>query len=338
MTDAALLFHHYGVLGIALIVFAKRMGVPVPAMPFLLLAGARGAHDTAFALHAVLGACAAAVAADGAWFIAGRRFGRGMLALVCRISIAPDTCIRRSELAFARRGSATVLLAKFVPGVAGLAPPLAGALGMSAVRFTGLNLAGTLLWVGGGVAAGMLLHRQVMQVVKALQDLGSLALPVVVVAVGAYLGWLSLRRRMMTRAAARTPRIAPQQVAEKMARGERLLLVDVRGPEPVLEQRIPGAVHAFLDDQVDASIPADAGVQLVVYCDCPSDVSAARVATRLRKRGLRPLVLAGGFPAWQAAGLPVEPAPHAAPAAGAQAILTHPAAGTQPARAAAGSP
>lgn len=325
MTDAALLFHHYGELGIALIVFAKRMGIPVPALPFLLLAGAQGVRDPVFALNAAGGALAAAVVADGLWFVAGRRFGAGMLALVCKISLSPDTCIRKSELAFARRGSATVLLAKFIPGVAGLAPPLAGALGMSRARFTALNLAGTLLWVGGGVLAGVLLHRQVARIVATVADLGSLALPLFLLLAGAYLLWLSARRALMTLAALRMPRLSPLELAEKLARGERVLPVDVRGPG-LVQQRIPGAIHAFFDRESDGKAPVIAqGVELVVYCDCPNDVTAARVATMLRKRGLPARVLTGGFPAWKAAGLPLEPAQ---PAAGLAA--PHPHAATQP--------
>jgi membrane protein DedA with SNARE-associated domain/rhodanese-related sulfurtransferase len=307
MDDVALLFHHHGVLGIVVVVFAKRMGVPVPAMPFLLLAGARGVHDGVFAVNAAIAACVAAVTADGIWFVAGHRFGRSMLALMCKLSISPDACIHRSELAFTRRGAVTVLLAKFIPGVAGLAPPLAGALGMSAGRFTALNLAGTMLWVGGGVAAGWLLHRQVTQIVTAVHRLGSLALPLFVVATGAYIAWLITRRALMTRAAMRTPRIDPRQVAGKIARGERLALVDVRGPKSTVRQRIPGAIHAFLDHDLNEQlVGVGQGVQLVVYCDCPSDVSAARVAAMLRKRGLPAQVLAGGFASWLAAGLPVE--------------------------------
>lgn len=309
MDDVALLFQRYGVPGIALIVFAKRMGVPVPAMPFLLLAGARGAHDAAFALHVALAVCAAAVVADALWFVAGRRFGRTMLALACKLSLSPDTCIHRSELAFARRGSGAVLLAKFIPGVAGLAPPLAGALGMPATRFNILNLAGTALWTGAGIAAGWVLHREVEQVVLLLQRLGAMALPIVIGALGAYVAWLAARRVLLARAALAAPRLEPHDVAEKIARGEAVVLVDVRGPQSSVDQRIPGAIHAFPDDRFGERL-ADTAPQahLVVYCDCPNDVSAARAVAILRKQGWPAQVLAGGFAAWIAAGLPVEPA------------------------------
>jgi len=305
--DLTNLFHANVVLGIFLIVFAKRMGVPVPGLPFLMLAGARAANDALFALAILLTATLASVLADGLWFLAGRRHGRSVLALVCRIAIAPDTCIRKSELSFAKRGALTVVLAKFIPGVAGLAPPLAGALGMSSANFTVLNLAGTILWAGAGIGAGLVLHEQVAAFVQMLKDLGNQALPVLAGAIVAYIGWLALRRFLVTLAAVKAPRILPQQLAEQIERGDPLVVVDVRGPRLAKESRIPGAVHAESDQALLedlATLPDN--VRLVAYCDCPNDVSAARFVAKLRKQGWSAHVLAGGYLAWQAAGLPLQ--------------------------------
>lgn len=184
----------YGVAAVALAVFAKRMGVPVPALPFLLLAGARGAQEPWFAWLAVAAAAGAGILADALWFEAGRRHGRAVLAIACRISVSPGSCIQRSELAFARHGGAAVLLGKFVPGLAGLAPPMAGALGMPAGRFFGLNAAGTLLWTASGVAAGILFHREVKLLLDTLQRMGSAALPLVLGAFAVYIGWRGVHR------------------------------------------------------------------------------------------------------------------------------------------------
>lgn len=297
----------HGVLVLFLVLFAKRMGVPVPALPLLLLAGARGAGDGVFALGALAAASLASALADGLWFLAGRRYGRAMLSLMCRISISPGSCIRKSELAFSRRGALTVLLAKFIPGVAGLAPPLAGALGMRTGSFTALNFAGTVLWVGSGLAAGLVFHKQVARLLESVQAMGSTALPFLLLALAAWIGWLALRRLLINLSAARAPRLQPHELADKIARGEPLMLVDVRGTGAGPQPRIPGAVHAFLDGELFegfADLPE--GVHLITYCDCPNDISAARAALKLRKRGVPATVLAGGFPAWIAAGLPVE--------------------------------
>lgn len=301
------LFEVHGLTAIFILLFAKRMGVPVPALPVLLLAGARGVQDGLFALQALLAASAAAILADELWFHAGRRYGRSMLALLCRLSLAPGHWIRTSERAFERRGAVAVLLAKFIPGVAGLAPPLAGALGMRTGSFTVLNAAGTLLWVGGGLAAGLLFHRQVAQVVTVLQDMGSAALPALALAVAAYIGWLVLRRLMVVLTVAKAPRVQPQDLAEMIARGEPVVLVDVRGPGTRAGARIAGALQATLDSEAFEGLAAlDPAVPLVTYCDCPSEISAARAALKLRQRGIPAQVLAGGVAAWVEAKLPVE--------------------------------
>jgi membrane protein DedA with SNARE-associated domain/rhodanese-related sulfurtransferase len=299
----------HGLLSLSVVLFLKRMGVPVPALPFLLLAGAQGAQDGAFALMALVSATLASVLADTAWFFGGRRYGRSMLGLMCRISISPGTCIRKSELTFAHRGALTVLLAKFIPGVAGLAPPLAGALGMRPGSFTLLNLCGTALWTGTGIALGLAFHEQVSQVLRWIEQMGRAAVPFVVAAFALYIAWLLARRALVTRAAGKAPRIDREILSEMLARGEPVVLVDVRGAGSPPEARIPGALHASPgSDAFEALSALPSGAQLVTYCDCPDDISAARAALQLSKRGLPVRVLAGGFPGWVAAGLPVEAA------------------------------
>jgi membrane protein DedA with SNARE-associated domain/rhodanese-related sulfurtransferase len=297
-----------GLTTLVVVLFLKRMGVPLPALPFLLVAGAQGADDGLYALEALAVATGAVVLADTAWFLAGRRYGRVMLGLMCRISISPETCIRRSEVGFARRGTMTVLAAKFVPGVSGVTPPLAGALGMRTSYFMLLNLAGTVLWVGSALAVGLVFHAQVGSVVRRLQDMGNAALPYVVAAFALYILWLLARRLVIHRAVSKAPRIAPVALAERLARGEALVLVDVRGAGTPPGERIPGAVFASARDTLDSlpSLPPDA--ELVTYCDCPNDVSAARAALQLARQGARVWVLEGGMPAWVAAGYAVEPA------------------------------
>lgn len=299
-----------GPLTLFLVLFLKRMGVPVPALPFLLLAGAQGAGDGLFALKALLAATAATMVADAAWFLAGRRYGRAMLGLMCRISLSPETCIRRSEVGFARRGVVTVLAAKFIPGVSGIAPPLAGALGMRTSNFLLLNLAGTVLWVGGAMALGLVFHAQVGGVVRWLEAMGNAALPYVVAAFALYLLWLLVRRAVIHHGAGKVPRVEPAELAGMLERGEPVVLVDVRGAGVAPAERIPGAFHASLEGELlqgVSGLPADA--ELVTYCDCPNDVSAARAALKLARQGAQVRVLDGGFPAWVAAGYPVEALP-----------------------------
>lgn len=307
MWDLSTLLQAHGILAMSLALFLKRMGIPIPALPFLLLVGAQSAGDGLLALTALVAATGASVLADTGWFLAGRRYGRAMLALMCRISMSPATCIRRSELSFAKRGDTAVLLAKFVPGVAGLAPPLAGALGMRTARFTALNLVGTVLWTGAGLAAGFLFYREVMRGLGWGQRLGAAALPFAGAVLALYLAWLVTRRALLTRATNRAPRIDAQELADRLRRGENILLVDVRGADLLPPVRLPGSVHAPPGSEAFDGLAATQGhSELVTYCDCPGDVSAARAALDLARRGLPVRVLSGGFDAWRAAGLPVE--------------------------------
>jgi len=307
--DISAFLQAHGILAVSIALFLKRMGIPVPGLPFLLLVGSQGARDGVFLLAALAAATLASVLADTVWFFAGRRYGRRMLGLVCRISISPGTCIRRSELNFERRGSLAVLLAKFIPGVAGLAPPLAGALGMRPSSFTLLNLSGTVLWVGSGMALGLVFHREVARLVLWLQQMGRAALPVAVGALAMYIAWLLVRRLLITRAAGRAPRIHRDLLSEMLRRGDPVVVVDVRGLPSAPQTRIPGAVRATPgSDTFDALSALASGAELVTYCDCPDDISAARAALQLRQRGLPARVLAGGFAGWVGAGLPTEPA------------------------------
>lgn len=322
MWDFSTLFPAHGVLAVSIALFLKRMGVPIPAFPLLLLLGAQAAGDALLAALALAGPTLAAVLADSAWYLAGRRYGRAMLGLMCRISVSPGTCIRRSELSFARRGDTAVLLAKFIPGVAGLAPPLAGALGMRAGRFTALNLAGTVLWIAAGLALGLLLHREVLLVVAWLQRLGAAALPFLGAVFALYVAWLVTRRTLASRAARRAPRIQPRELADRIARGEAILVVDVRGPDVPLPVRLPGSLHAPIGSAAfDALAAVQGHSELVTYCDCPDDATAARAALELGRRGLPVRVLAGGFEAWRAAGLPLDPPETTVPQAGADAAI-----------------
>ena len=300
----------HGVLAVSVALFLKRMGIPVPGLPFLLLVGAQGASNGVFALTALAAATLASVLADTAWFFAGRRYGRRMLGLVCRISVSPGTCIRRSELSFEKRGALTVLLAKFIPGVAGLAPPLAGALGMRSSTFTLLNLSGTVLWTGAGMALGLVFHRQVAQLLVWLQDMGHAALPLIAGALALYFAWLFVRRMLLARAVGKTPRIHRDLLSEMMQRGDPVVVVDVRGLPDTAQGRIPGALHATPGSEAFEALSAlAAGAELVTYCDCPDDISAAHAAIQLRQRGLPVRVLAGGFSGWVDAGFPIESSP-----------------------------
>src|SRR5690348_13169836 len=130
--------HGYWILFAA--VFLEAIGLPLPAALALLIAGgasARGPLDTFYALG---GAFAAMIAGDSLMYVLGRHTGWWLLGLVCPISLSPESCILRSADSFYRRGRAILLVAKFIPGINTMAPPLAGCMNMRFRQFIGLDL------------------------------------------------------------------------------------------------------------------------------------------------------------------------------------------------------
>ena len=303
--DLTDLFSHYGLLAVALAVLLEQLGAPLPSTPVLLLAGVESAQRHGFALQSFVVATVAAMLANGLWFWAGRRLGRRVLATLCRISISPDSCVRQNEASFARRGVLTLVIAKFVPGLSILAPPLAGALGMPARRFLGWNLLGSALWAGVAIAVGRLCHEQIDALLHALSHLGGLALAGAGVALLAYLGWRLWRRAVVRREMRRFERLSPAEVMALRQQGCEVVLVDVRGLPA--GGRIPGSRHLDLGALGDAALAGwPPSAEFVTYCACPDDASAVRAAQWLKQQGRHARVLRGGIDAWTQAGLALE--------------------------------
>jgi membrane protein DedA with SNARE-associated domain/rhodanese-related sulfurtransferase len=299
--DLVNVFTEHGLLALFLGVFIEQIGVPTPALPFFVLAGARAAVDGSFALKALAVGAAAALIADACWYVAGRHFGRAVLTLLCRISLSPDTCVRKSEVSFVRRGAVTVLLAKFLPGISLLAPPLAGALGMRLWQFLILDLAGSLLWGASGIGLGFVFHREVQGVLTRLSDLGGQAAAVLAGAVALYVIVRLWHRLSVARQLKAAPRIEVHELAARLATGEPLVILDVRQSAAQADAlaSIPGALSVTFDELASITFPTlGAEHPIVTFCDCPNDASAARAAMLLRKRGWQARVLRGGYEGW----------------------------------------
>ncbi len=279
-------------------------------MPVVLLAGARAVDDPVFGVHALALAVLACSLADLAWFWAGRRYGYRVLKLLCRISLSPDSCVRQTEANYERRGVATLVIAKFVPGLATVAPPVAGALGLSLSSFLVYNGAGALLWSGTGLILGIVFHSQIDWLLDRLAELGGQALLLVVALVALYVAYRAWDRWRFGRSL-RTARISVEDLYAMMSRGEAPLVLDVRTrTHRALDgRRIPGAQAVDLDDLERTLVGIPRDMSVVVYCACPNEASAVKVALLLRDRGIRGVrPLAGGIDAWAAAGLGLETA------------------------------
>ena len=303
------LFSHYGLLAVFVCVLIEQIGVPIPALPILLLAGVTAAGNAIFALEALAVAALASMMTDSLWFYAGRRYGRRVLGLLCRISISPDTCVRQSELSFARRGVATLIVAKFIPGLSILASPMAGAIGMRTSTFAVCNLAGILLWAGSGISFGLLFYDQARQLLQYLTKLGTSAMFIIACCIVAYIALRIWRRWRVVRFLANVPRLAPSELSELIARGEDLIILDVRAAvmQSAVHQHVPGARHIELADIEAITFDAwSPHARIITYCACPNDASALKAAHHLIKRGRAVSVLRGGIDGWISAGYTLE--------------------------------
>jgi membrane protein DedA with SNARE-associated domain/rhodanese-related sulfurtransferase len=311
------LFTEFGVLVVVANVLLDQIGLPVPAMPTLILAGAIAATSASSALDLFLGAVAACLIANVGWYLAGRRFGSRVMKLLCRISISPDSCVSDTQLRFERWGSGALVVAKFVPGLGLIASPLAGATGMNWLRFVLYTALGATIWVGAGLGTGMLLRPQIEDLLPSLRRLGSAAVALLVTLLVAYIAYKSYRRRQFY-ATLRMARISVTELYQLIEAGATPLIVDVRSATAhALEPRvIPGALRIPLSGIGDHLKQLPRERDIVLYCTCPNEASAAQVAKVLMNHGFKRVrPLHGGLDAWIAAGYSAEARPAPGPAA-----------------------
>ncbi len=302
------LIAQYGLALVFVNVLLERAGLPLPATPTLLICGARAATGRLSAWAILSLSLIACVIGDTLWYIAGRYYGRRVMKLLCRVSLSPDSCVRTTENRFERWGRLTLVVAKFVPGLSTVARPLAGAMRLSLGSFELLNGFGSLLWAGAALETGMLFQTQIGMLLLRLRDLGTIAGELTLVAVILYVAYKWWERRRYN-AALRLPRISAEELRQLMRDGKAPVIVDVRSALGREHDRrcIPGALEMSLDEisMRIGEFPDDR--EVVFYCACPNEASAALAARKLIDRGhgrVRPL--RGGIEAWAAAGYDVE--------------------------------
>jgi membrane protein DedA with SNARE-associated domain len=267
MNEAIQFLIHHGYTVLFVWVFAEQLGLPLPAAPLLLAAGAlAGAGQLTLALAIAL-ALLAAVLADLFWYELGRRRGSKVLRLLCRISLEPDSCVRQTEEMFARHGARSLLVAKFIPGLGTVAPPLAGIFRMRLSRFLIFDILGTALWAGTFTGLGLLFSDQLERLATSALELGTWLIVVLVASLAAYIGWKYVQRQRFIRQL-RIARITPDELKHKLDAGEVVIIVDLRHSldfegEPLI---IPGALQLSPEqlEQRHHEIPRERDI--VLYC------------------------------------------------------------------------
>jgi membrane protein DedA with SNARE-associated domain len=261
-----LLLRH-GYLLLFVYVLAVALGLPIPADPLLLLMGAMvGNHRYVF-LTSLLAAVIATLVGDIVWYELGRFRGRAVLGLLCRLSLEPDTCVRKTEAAFARRGAGALLFAKFVPGMGLVSVSLAGISKMQYWRFLLADAAGCSLWAGAYLFVGYVLHRQVDSLILLLGLFGRRASLVILTLIALYIATKYLQRRRFIRKL-RMDRITPQQARELLGSGDPITIIDLRHPAEVERdgRKIVGALVLRPDELRSRSGEIPRNQQIILYC------------------------------------------------------------------------
>jgi membrane protein DedA with SNARE-associated domain/rhodanese-related sulfurtransferase len=313
------LVEQYGPALIFANVLAGSLGLPVPAMPSLVLFGAMAAmHPGSVGtqlLPVMVLSIFATLIGDSAWYVAGRIYGGNTLKTICRLSLSRDTCVKKTERFFGRWGVRVLAVAKFVPGLSIVSIPMAGAMHTRYRTFLTYDGVGAALWSGTGLIIGALFARQIDMLFAIAGRLGRTAALVVVALLVLYAAYRWIRRRQLIAKLA-SARIEVDELAKLYKVGEAPIVFDIRSQEkrkldPFV---IPGAQFADerqLDDIV-ATYPHDQ--KLVIYCSCPNEISAAWMAKQLNEAGFSDVLpLRGGMEAWRDSGKPVDSLPDMPP-------------------------
>jgi len=301
-------FIQYGYAILFVWVLAEQLGMPIPSAPLLVSAGTLTATHKLSLPLALLSVIAASLISDSLWYHLGKRFGGTVVRMVCRLSMESSTCVRRTEDYFTKHGPGALLLAKFIPGLGTVAAPIAGQTSMKFGTFLAYDSAGILLWSLSYMLAGRFFGDVLKKNPGALAWTAHFSVLLFLLAVLGLLGHRIWKQQAFLKQV-RTARLEPEELKRMLDSGNPVFIVDLRHPLDYLPDPrvLPGAVRLTPDKLVETheEIPRDRDI--VLYCTCPSEATAAKMAMNLRKLGIyRVRPLRGGFDLWKQKGFPLE--------------------------------
>lgn len=309
MTGALGYFVRYGYVAVPLWVFAEQMGIPIPAAPILLAAGAIAATSRMSLPFLTALALTGALTADLIWYRVGYAHGSRALGRLCRVCLEPDSCVRRVKNLLEKHGLRSLLVAKFVPGLNAVAAPVAGTIRIPWWQFVAVDSLGIIIWASTFELLGLVFSKQLERLAVYAWRMSAFFLAVLVIAaLTAHLVRKHARRQRFLEDL-RIARISPEELKQKLDRHEPVTVIDLRHsldflPEPYT---IPGAIRIPMEDLDKRNREIPRGQEVVLYCTCPNEASSAMTAVKLRKYGIakvRPLH--GGFHTWRRLGFPLE--------------------------------
>ncbi|MDP2241426.1 MAG: VTT domain-containing protein [Burkholderiales bacterium] len=267
MQDMSGLIAQHGLMLVFANVFLAQVGVPLPAVPMLVVAGALVAQGELAWAPLIAVTIAASLLGDTPWYIAGRRYGYRVLRTLCRIAIEPDSCVKQTENIFERWGAQSLMMAKFIPGFSTVAPPLAGAMKLGVARFMLYSAVSALLWAGVALAAGAFFHAEVEWALGWLGDMGGGALLAIAGAIVFYVAVKAVERYFLIRFL-RMVRMSVEELHQLITQGAQPVILDARSSFSRRQdpRHIPGSIPVDIvaPEAHLGAVPPDRDV--VVYC------------------------------------------------------------------------
>lgn len=257
--------HGYSLL--FLWVLAEQAGLPIPALPLLLAAGAlAGQHQLSFFL-VVITAASASLVSDTFWYFFGKRKGAVVLRFLCKIALEPDSCVRRTESTFTRFGWRTLLICKFVPGLNTAAPALSGTAGIELPQFLLFDWLGAALWAGAFAGLGLIFSKQLDLILRTIAQFGSWAFLLAIAGIIAYIGYKMYERGQFIKEVV-ADRITPAELREKLEAAEPLTIIDLRHPLDLLPdpRTLPGALRISPEELESRNNEITRDGEIVLFC------------------------------------------------------------------------
>jgi membrane protein DedA with SNARE-associated domain len=265
MSHAAEFLIHHGYAMLFVWLLLEQGALPLPSIPLLLACGALARSGQLHPVLVVASALAACLIADNIWFQLGRNRGGKVLHFLCRITLEPDSCVRRTENAFVRYGLNALLVSKFIPGLNAVAAPLAGSSGTTRMRFLIFDTTGALLWILSYTGLGYLFSDQIETIGAYAVRTGSRLGIVMIALVVGWIAWKYIQRQRFLRKIS-VARITPLELRAKLDAGDDVFVIDLRSSRELEEDAIPGALHISTEELAvrHGEIPRDRDV--ILFC------------------------------------------------------------------------
>lgn len=297
----------YGYLILFVWVMLEQIGMPIPSVPLILTAGTLTATHQMNPFGVLLAVVLACAVSDTTWYLLGGRYGNTMVNLLCRISLEPATCVRKTQNVFGRHGARALLWAKFVPGLSAVAAPIAGQTNIAYWKFLAYDMAGSTFWALTFLLAGRFFGDAIKRNSMMFHWMGHFAGALIFLLILSFFGYRIWKQNRFLKQVS-TARVTPVELKRMMDDGEQPFIVDLRHPLDYLPDPrvVPTAIRMGPDEIAKRAEELPRDRDIILYCTCPSDASSAHTALQLRKQGIsRVRPLAGGLEAWKMADYPL---------------------------------